>query len=105
MNINIIEIVTILAGITGLLTLFNFSFNKRIDDLSNTFNKRIDDLSNTFNKRIDDLKELFKTELNPIKENLDNHITETDKKIDSLKEDIAGLKMDVHSVLNTSKNN
>ena len=87
-SINIIEIITILAGITGLLTLFNFGFNKRIDDLSHTFNKRIDDL-----------KDLFKAELEPIKKDLNNHVTETDKKIDDLKKDLDNLKIDIQKVI------
>ena len=51
---------------------------------------------------MNNLKELFKAELNPIKdelksiraelhpikENLNNHVTETDRKIDSLKADV-----------------
>ncbi len=38
-----------------------------------------------------DLKDLFRAELRPINEKLDNHITDTDKKIDALDAKITKL--------------
>ena len=44
------------------------------------------------NKRIDDIKELFKAELkaelSPINQKLNNHITDTDRKIDDLSKQV-----------------
>lgn len=76
-----IEGLTVLGALIGILALnTGISFY--------LFNS----LQNTFNKRIDDLKELFKAELKPINEKLDNHITDTDKKIDALQKDLTEIK-------------
>ena len=58
-----------------------------------------------FNKRIDDLRELFKAELNakltPINQTLHNHVTDTDKKIETLQKDVSDLKQAVLKIANS----
>lgn len=70
MDINVLTIIlTIIGANIATLAIFTNIINKRIGD---------------FNKRFDDLKDLFRAELKPINEKLDNHITDTDKKINEL---------------------
>ena len=69
-------ILTIIGILSVVIALFNFNVNKRIDDL----------------------KELFKAELKPINQKLDNHITDTDKKIEKLDVKIQGLEKKMESV-------
>ena len=66
--------------VSGLLIIIGVVLTLAI----NGVNRQIDVLG----KRIDDLKELFRAELRPINEKLDNHITDTDKKIDELRKEV-----------------
>ncbi len=50
-------VITILAGMAGLLALTASLINKRIDDLRTDLSKRIDRLEEDTNRRFNELKE------------------------------------------------
>ena len=86
-----IEGLTILAALIGILALNTGISFYLFSSLQNAFNKRIDDLRDFLRSETASTRELFKAELKPINEKLDNHITDTDKKIDSLTKKIDKL--------------
>ena len=77
--------------ISGLLIIIGVVLTLAI----NGINRQIDALG----KRVDDLKDLFRAELAPINEKLNNHITDTDKKIDALDTEIKEIRKEINEKL------
>ena len=63
---------------------FQSHVESRFDGFQNHVESRFDDFQNHVESRFNDLRGLFKAELKPINDKLNNHITDTDKKIDEI---------------------
>ena len=63
------QVLTIIFGVAGFMSIFVFLINKRIDTLENSLNSRIDSLERRIERLEDDMKEI-KDEIREIREHL-----------------------------------
>ena len=61
------QVLTIIFGVAGFMSIFVFLINKRIDTLENSLNTRIDFLERRIERLEDDIKEL-RSEMREIRE-------------------------------------
>lgn len=61
------QVLTIIFGVAGFMSIFVFLINKRIDTLENSLNTRIDSLERRIERLEDDIKEL-RSEMREIRE-------------------------------------
>jgi len=54
------QVLTIIFGIAGFMSIFMFLINKRIDTLENSLNKRLDTLEKRIDRVEQDLRDLRK---------------------------------------------
>ena len=74
MSMNWQDFIAVLGTLIGLLGVFYLFINTRLNDLKELF------------------KSELRSELRPINEKLDNHITDTTKEIQTIKEEIKYIK-------------
>ena len=86
-------------GFIGAIWYIFNSLGQKIDKSEVNKNKRFDDFTESQNRRFDNFKEYFKSSLDRIVKTQDeiafqlkNHVTDTDKKITVLQEDVKEIK-------------